>query len=248
MVALGRPPSRPNYNDLVDKGVDAAVDLAAEQIAEQTGIPCEGPCRTALHDGFASVADNLKKTTYAPGCVGTEEAHARGREPLCLPDQVIAKPAPGAVYTAPAVVVRVTRNSKEKDPNSLFKDKCRLGVAILFKNKFTGGTVWGPVHNTEDVPSQPINGSLYEGVSLTLPVNMAKGSSVTLPFSFDHSQKYEFAWTRRLWSASQIVARDEAGPMGPDWFTLYSGGSAEVTATINCSAASHTLTIPLPKL
>ncbi len=250
MVALGIPPSLPNYNELIDKGVDHAVELAAAEIVSQTGVPCVGPCEDALREGFSKAADELKTTSYTPGCVGEDEAHKHGREPLCLPDFIIAKPAPGAVYTPPTAVVEVTRLFADENPGSLFDDKCRLGVGFSVENHFPGGTVWGPGTSpqTKDVPAQKIAGTLFGGDGTELSPEMAKGSKIVRNVVFEPPQKFIFSWTRQLWNWSQIPARDEQGPMGPDWFALYSGGTAKVGAGINCAAKGGSLNYQLPKL
>ncbi|MEX0851880.1 MAG: hypothetical protein WD036_01150 [Bauldia sp.] len=248
LAALGLPPSIPNYNQLIDQGVDHAVELAVAEIEAQTGVPCFGPCADALRDGFATAADELKKSSYTPGCVGTEEAHKHGREPLCVPDFIIAKPAPGAVYTPPVAVVSVTRLNAERNPDSLFDQKCQVSVGITFKNWFPGGTVWGPFNNTMAVPAQAISGQLYSGEGSDLAEGVAKGSSRTFVFTFTQPVKFQFSWTRQLWLQSQTVQRDEAGPMGPDWFTLYRNAEATVGAGVNCAAAGHSLTYRMPDL
>ena len=250
MVALGLPPSLPNYNELIDKGVDHAVELAAAEIAAQTGVPCVGPCEDALRDGFGKAADELKKTSYMPACVSEDEAHQHGREPLCLPDFVIAKPAKGAVYTPPTGVVEVTRLFADKNPESLFKDKCWLGVGFTVENMFPGGDVWGPGTSPEikKVPAQKISGTLFGGDGAELSPEMPKGTKIVRNVIFEPPQKYIFSWTKQLWNWSQIPPRDEQGPMGPDWFTLYSGGTAKVGASINCAAKGDVRTYPLPKL
>lgn len=248
MVALGIPPSIPNYNELIDKGVTHAVEIAAAEITEQTGVPCIGPCEDALRAGFSQAGDELKTSSYTPGCVGEDEAHKRGREPLCLPDFVIAKPAPGAVYTPATASVEVTRLFADKDPENLFDDKCWLGVGFSVENQFAGGTVWGPFGDTKEVPAQEIKGTLFAGNGAELSQAMPKGSKLVRNVIFQPPQKFIFPWTRQLWNRSQIPARDAQGPMGPDWFTLYSGGVAKVGASINCAQSSDTLTVQLPRL
>lgn len=248
MVALGIPPSIPNYNELIDKGIDHAVQIAAAEITSQTGVPCVGPCEDALRAGFNQAGDQLKKSTYTPGCVGEDEAHKHGREPLCLPDFVIAKPAPGAIYTPATATVEITRLFTDKNPESLFDDKCWLGVGFNVDNQFPGGTVTGPFGNSKEVPAQEINGTLFGGDGVELSPAMPKGSTLVRNVIFQPPQKFIFPWTRQLWIQSQIPPRDEQGPMGPDWFKLYSGGIANIGASINCAANGDTLSYRLPNL
>ncbi len=248
MAALGLPPSIPNYNELVDQGVDAAVDLAADQITEETGIPCVGPCQEALKKGLGAAADNLKKSNDTPGCVGTEEAHQNGREPLCLPSAVHAKPAPGAVYQPPMAVIAVTRTQYDRDPTGLYKEACYADLAIHFANVFPAQRVSGPFHDTKDVPTTAIKGDLYDTAGLKLPESMPKGSTKLFPIVFQSAVKYEFGWTRELWQQSEIPARDSLGPMGPDWFTLFSGSTATVTPKVPCGQVAGSIQSQMPKL
>ncbi len=248
MAALGLPPSIPDYNQLIDKGVDAAVDLAADQITEQTGIPCVGPCQDALHKGLSAAADNLKKSNDTPGCVGAEEAHQNGREPLCLPSGVHAKPAPGAVDQPPMAMIAVTRTQYDRDPTSLYKEACYADLAIHFSNVFPAQRVSGPFHDTKDIPTTPIKGDLYNTAGLKLPESMPKGSTKVFPIVFQTAVKYEFGWTRELWQQSEIPARDLLGPMGPDWFTLFSGSTATVVPNVPCGQVAGSIQSQMQKL
>ncbi len=248
MAALGLPPSIPNYNQLIDQGVDAAVDLAADQITEQTGIPCVGPCQDALKKGLGTVADNLKKSNDTPGCVGTEEAHQNGREPLCLPSSVHAKPAHGAVDQPPMAIIAVTRTPYDRDPTSLYKEACYADLAIHFQNVFPAQQVSGPFHDTKDIPTTTIKGDLYNTAGLQLPESMPKGSTKLFPIVFQSAAKYEFGWTHELWQKSEIPARDSLGPMGPDWFTLFSGSTARVVPSVPCGQVAGSMSEQMPKL
>ena len=248
MAALGLPPSIPNYNQLIDQGVDGAVDLAADQITAETGVPCVGPCQEALKKGLSAAADNLKKSNDTPGCVGTEEAHQNGREPLCLPSTVHAKPAHGAVYQPPMAIIAVTRNTYDRDPTSLYKEACYADLAIHFHNVFPAQQVSGPFHDTINVPTTTITGDLYDTAGLKLPESMPKGSTKLFPIVFQSAVKYEFGWTRELWQKSEIPARDLEGPMGPDWFTLFSGSTATVTPKVPCGQVAGSVHSQMPKL
>jgi hypothetical protein len=115
---------------------------------------------------------------------------------------------------------------------------------------FPGGDVWGPGTSPEikKVPAQKISGTLFGGDGAELSPDMPKGTTIVRNVVFEPPQKYIFSWTKQLWNWSQFPPRDEQGPMGPDWFTLYSGGTAKVGAGINCAAKGDVRTYPLPKL
>jgi hypothetical protein len=245
LAALGLPPTIPNYNELIDKGVDYAVEMAAAEIYAQTGYPCIELCHDALHDAFSAAAEDLKNASYTPGCVGENEAHQHGREPLCLPDFIIAKPASGAIYSPPVATVEVTRLSTDKNPTSIYNGGCSLSVGIGFENQFSGGTVWGPPYSgkTVEVPAQPISGYLYKGINVPVAEFMPKGSKKTMTLVFSAPEKFLFSWTKQLWKNSQIPPKDF---MGGDWFALYWGAVAKVGASLNCAAKGDTLAYQLP--
>jgi hypothetical protein len=243
LAALGMPPSIPNYNELIDKGVDHAVELAAAEIYAQTGYPCIGPCEDALRSGFGKAAEELKKSSYTPGCVGENEAHQHGREPLCLPDFIVARPAPGAVYTPPVAEVEIGRNFADKNPASIYKGGCSLSVGIRFDNHFPGGTVWGPGTKTMEVPAQDVSGYLYQGEGADIAEAMPKGTKKTMTFIFNAPQEFLFPWTKKLWQQSQIPPQ---AFMGGDWSTLYAGAWANVSAGLNCAQDPHVLAYKLP--
>ena len=249
LAALGLPPSLPNYNELIDQGVDHAVEIAAAKVFEETGYPCVGPCQDALRAGFNEAADQLKTSSYTPGCVGTDEAHAHGREPLCIPDFIIAKPARGAIYTPPIAVVEIRRLAADKNPESSFAGTCSASVGITFEKTLPATSAFGPGTSpkTIEVPAQKVSGALYASDTRELLPGMTKGSTITLTIAFTTPTKYIFPWTKQLWSRSQIPARDEQGPMGPDWFTLYSGAVAKVAANVNCAWKGDTLAYQLPE-
>jgi hypothetical protein len=238
MMALGVPPSIPNFDQMVDEGVDGAVQLAADQVSEQTGVPCVGPCQDALRKGFSTAADAMKNAAFAPGCVGDEEAHRHGREKLCFEAGVIVRPAPRSIDLPPRAVAEVTHVQHRTDG----QDKpCFARARIDFANHFPGGTVTGPTAgDTIDVRAQPVKGELYEPATLSLSPSMPIGKPIRLPLLFSPAKKYEFPWTHDLWATSEIPPRDEQGAWGPDWLQLYWGSTARVTLSTVSSSAGQT--------
>lgn len=244
MLALGIPPSMPNFNQVLDEGLDSAVTFAASAVASQTGVPCIGPCKKLLRKSLESAADTMKSTAYSPGCTGAEEAHQYGREPLCLPNEVITKPAPHSIDVPPIARVEIVRNRHLADAG---QGECRLYGKIDFRNEFPGDRVSGPTPRTSRyVRRQPIRGELYSQPDTTLPV-MGFGQRLVMPLMFGHEIRHEFSWTRDLWSRSQIPSPDAQHPRGPDWFQLYRGAKAEVSVWSDCSTggeSKRTQTMP----
>jgi hypothetical protein len=107
----GIPPSLPNFDELMDKGIDYAIELAAAE----AGVPCSGQCASSLRNGLKNLVTDLKQNSSMsqPGCVSQDVAHAWFHEPLCLAPGVISDPMPGSMYEPATVVVRVSRPSPD---------------------------------------------------------------------------------------------------------------------------------------
>jgi hypothetical protein len=234
MAAVGMPPSLPNYHELVDQGVDYGVELAALKIKETTGIPCEGPCRDALRAGLKETAAQLKIAAGQQACVGDEEAHRHGREQLCLPAEVVLKPAPGAAYRPPTMTIKVTRRPGAPEPER----PCNLIASMVIKNRFPGGLVLGPGTASKTVPAQNVEGKLYLDVNVTIP-NVKPDAPFVATVSFDHAEKFAFTWTRELWLRSQTPPDNF---IANDWMKLYSGGTANLVAQSKCATRDATRT------
>ncbi|MBS0381055.1 MAG: hypothetical protein JSR56_01370 [Proteobacteria bacterium] len=238
MLALGVPPSLPNFNQLVDQGIDGAVQFAADAVASQTGIPCTAGCQDLLRKGLVAAGDTLKSTAFSPGCVGDAEAHAHGSEKLCLPDGVITKPAPHSIDIPPMARVEIVRLRHLADAGT---GACHVSGKIEFTNQFPGGTVYGPTPAiTKDVPTQQVRGELYAQPRAKLPT-MGFGQKLVLPLMFGQEIKHEFPWTHQLWSRSQIPSEDAQHPRGPDWFQLYSNAMARISVSSDCSDAKESV-------
>lgn len=238
MLALGVPPSLPNFNQLVDQGIDGAVAFAADAVTAQTGIPCTASCQDLLRKGLVTAGDTLKSTAFSPGCVGDAEAHAHGRERLCLPDGVITKPAPHSIDIPPMARVEVVRLRHLAGAG---QGDCHVSGKIEFINQFPGGTVSGPTPAiTEDVPTQQVRGELYAQPRATLPT-MGFGQKLVLPLMFGQEIKHEFPWTHELWRTSQIPSGDAQHPRGHDWFQLYSNALARISVSSDCSAEKESV-------
>lgn len=233
MAALGIPPSLPDFNKLVDQGLDGAVAFAADAIASQTGVPCSSECRKLMKKGLTTAADTLKSSPYSPSCgVSKEEAHRHGSEPWCPPFFVITKPAPGAIDVPPMAQVQVVRRRSLAPAG---QGACRLEGDIEFRNVFPGGHVTGPTpSSSRNVKRQAVQGELYAHSNQRLQP-MGFGQKLTIPLVFEQPVKYQFSWTKDMWSRSQIPSPDAQHPRGPDWFQLYSGAEAHISVWSDCS-------------
>ncbi len=205
MMALGVPPSIPNFDQLVDQGVDGAVQLAADQVTEQTGVPCVGPCQDVLRQGLNSAAEQIKNASFAPGCVGDDEAHAHGFEKLCLPPGVQVRPAPHTIDIPPRAELEVKRMYRREDGKDM---PCRADATIYFTNTW-GGYVTGPTaYDSRTVPPTKLEGELYEPAGVELSPKMEMGKAYVFPLVFSPAKKYEAPWTPEMWSRSQIPPQE----------------------------------------
>jgi hypothetical protein len=251
LVALGVPPTMPSYNELVDRGVDYAVDLAKEEFESNTGIPCVEWCEDAMRAGMDEFAGELKRTKKAQGCVSEAAAHEYGKEPLCLPDGIDTKPAPGAIYQPPILSVTVTRRADIPDPRP-DHPACDIDASMLVRNHFPGGRVTvsagtGAATNSKDVPAQDIEGELFAGTPYApLPLKMARGTSTQIQLVFNQRNRFILPWTTELFRGWQV----EPGPSQAwrDWFTLYRGGTARLRVSSNCAEEGDTRTYGFPEL
>jgi hypothetical protein len=247
LATMGIPPTIPSYNELVDKGVDYAVDVAVEEIQASTGAPCIGPCRDALEAGVKEFADKAKRQAGKQACVGEEEAHMHGKEPLCLPG-IEVSPAPGAVYAPPMLTVRVTRRPEIPDPGPDHV-ACSMGASMKVKNFFEGGDIsvmpcTGCTVRSKNVAPQDIQATLFEADSQPIPLKTAAGAMFEVPVVFNKRNRFIARWTKELYADSQIDV--QPSDAWRDFFVVYSGGTAELSASSECAEKGDSLTTKLP--
>ncbi|MGI9350059.1 MAG: hypothetical protein ACR2O3_00735 [Rhizobiaceae bacterium] len=247
MVALGLPPSIPSYNELVDKGVDHAVELAIAEFEAKTGVPCLGPCEDALRAGFEAAAEEIKRQPDRTACVDPKEARKHGREPMCLPEDLVVRPAPGTQYVPPVAEIEITRRPDVELPWGKKHPDCYAFARLEFNNFFPGGIVYGKTtQQSVQVNAQAISGDLFKAQYRDLQLNMPQSESVTMALIFDDALKHQFPWTKKLWQTSQITQRDELGPFGPNWFQLFLESQMTMTAGSNCSEHAAQLQMTMP--
>ena len=251
LVYLGVPPTMPSYNELVDKGVNYAVEIAAEEFEAQTGVPCIEWCKDALRAGLSNFAEELKRQEAQPGCIGKEEAHKRGKEPLCIPDIVITEAASGAVYRPPLLTVQLTRKRTIPYPTRKDHPPCFVGAQMDVKNHFPGGRVsvsygTNTKPRSKEFPPRDIQKRLFEADSVSVPIDIQPGMFIDVPVTFNKRTRFLLPWTRQLdiESRSQIALPNSY--YRRDWFTVYWGGVAMLKAISSCAEQNDQINQTLP--
>jgi hypothetical protein len=224
LAAAGVPPSLPSVAGLEEIGkgkiVDGAVGYTCDAIKSQGG-ECSPEMEAALQQAYKDAVDTytheLTKEATEPGCGNTQEAHMNGVEPLpCFTDYpgVVVKPWTGTVYEPPQAIVHVTR-VRPNPPSPL--PGCRVRLEMWVTNHFNGGdlegTNVGPA-NMNDRPFQDADGvipPLNVGQSVNIPLSLNQIRSIRVPGHF---------------------GSDPTPSMDQDWYALYHGGHAAVSAKV----------------
>jgi hypothetical protein len=234
LVAMGIPPSIPNFNQLLDEGLDYATELAVQEALEQipacAGTPCEDEIRKKVHDTLKQAADQaLASNNFAQGCAGEQQAHEHGVEPLCPPKGVIVQPLPGAVYQPPTISLRVTRIKNIPDPNPL--PSCTLYVGLTATYHFNGGKVSGPYVDSPTMDAKPQDATFTPFLSSSLAIPKLKpGESKQVAIALNQwNVPYVFPWHKEYSQYYNTVLPE--GFKINDWYTLVQYGKATVSAS-----------------
>lgn len=240
LVAAGLPPSLPSFDALTEMGEAYMVSYLAQQV----GAECsEGSlCQEAIKEGI----DMMKEAARAGGnnssCVGEEEAHRYGREPLCLPSGMVGAPIEGSEYVPARLTVEVARVSEPANVSEADYQRYMLNVgATVTNDELVGKTILVPVNTymqygayvhskTENRPlkiEEPLVGAaLAAGEGPIIP-RLKPGESVSIPIDF-HPTPY--------WIPEHLEMIQEAGGYVKydDWPKLYFDGKASFRAAIEC--------------
>lgn len=150
--------------------MDAAVNYTCD-IAASNGVPCTPEMRASLakayQSGLERLEDELRVQAQEPACGDTQQAKELGLLPMpCFtkfPGTEV-KPAPGAVESAPAVTVRLTR--VKADPE--FPLTCGVTGTLRLNNDVEG---YGPAEAFLWPSAQGAVPKLALGASAVTPLN-----------------------------------------------------------------------------
>lgn len=253
---VGLPPSLPNYDELVEVGKGQAVELVAEQFAEQTGVPCIDACKDLIRKGLDEAITAVQDSFSNSACMGTEDAHRLGFEPLCLPPQIKTGPHPESQLNPAFITLQVTRkadvpDSSIPDPN-VFDTSCAITVDSHAEN-----TTWvgqqveiGPEPNggIRYWQGAPISGQLFQTLYAKLPP-LAPGESATLTFPMTDLRGQFPSGQTGFWLPGRLallqyydsVAQLESyrPKASDDWLYLYSGAALKLTLKGTCTTSGQ---------
>ena len=230
MIALGIPPSLPNFDQLMNEGFD----YVAATLAEQAGCP-DVACKELIKQGLSEALETTRDTN--PGCMDAGQAHNEGIEPLCLPAGVTAHADPRAQYASAVAMIEVTRNATPivaDDGYEMFKNSYALSVRYDGTNAGpVGGRIINiPPYDESMTITEPLAAEVFKSTSASIPP-LAAGESVILPFSLV-APEYWVPGHKELMGGWTTVEYRDGWPQYyyDDWWLLYWGGTIEVDARI----------------
>lgn len=223
---VGMPPSLPNFDQLTNMGKDYMVELAADEL-EANGIPCPQECKDLIKEGVNYSIDQLKKAVSSPACMGDDEAHSQGIEPLCPPDGVEFVLAPQGQPAPPTAVVRVTRTAESAAVNIPQPASCYVSLGgIATNSSYVGKTLdlWWLTQVFHWQGTQ-LNASLV-GASSPIP-SLAPNQYVDIPFVLKPTPFWlpgHYKWYHQWIEV----------PTYDDWTYLYQGANLTLKADGAC--------------
>lgn len=186
----GLPPSIPNFDELMDKGIDYAV----QQAITQAGIPyCDSTCQSAISGQIKDATEQLKFTKPQPACsaqASTYWLYENGKQlhlqPLCFPAGVITSPVKGSLRERASVVVHVNR----VDGTGF-----SIPAEYLVVDSFAVNNAYGDGHSQyfstylknesyKMTFNEPLQGAVYPTMDVSVP-GIANGQSLDIPVIFD---------------------------------------------------------------
>ena len=224
---VGLPPSLPNFDQLTGMGKDYLVELAADEM-EANGIPCPQDCKDLLREGVDYSLNEIKNAVSSPACMGEDEAHSHGIEPLCLPDGVEFVSDPRGQPAPPTALVRVTRTANSAAADIAQPDKCYVNLSGQASNaSYVGNTInfsFGQANFKWQ--GVALNAGLLSGGS-PIP-SLDPGKYVDIPIVF----KANPFWVP---GHEQWFKQWQSIPTYDDWAYLYKGATLSLEAGGSCS-------------
>lgn len=229
LVALGIPPTIPNFDQLVDGGFD----YLAGELSSAAGCP-DAVCREAIKAGLKNALEQKKNTN--PACMDAAVAHNMGMEPLCLPTNMKAHFDPAATHRGAQVVLTVTRNNTPvTSEKTVASSSYRILLSTGAKND---GPVGSSIINIEPYGKslkieKPLEGELFRYSVLSLPY-IAPGESIDIPIQLTPTD-YWVPGHKELMGGWTTVTYKDGWPQYQynDWWRFYYGAELNLVAQID---------------
>lgn len=230
MVALGIPPTLPNFDELVDGGFD----YLAGELSAAAGCP-DAICRDTIKNELKKALE--EKRNKNPGCTGVEEAHDMGIEPLCLPDGVKSHLDPLALYRDAAIILTVKRTSAPVGDEQKFATSkaYRLQFRATAKNATPVGKVINNIepHNKSVKITQPLEGELFQSKNIPIPY-IAPGQSIDIPLQLVATDYWVPGHKEAMDGWSTTIFHDGYPEYQyNDWWLLYLGANLNLSINID---------------
>ncbi len=229
LVALGIPPTLPNFDQLVDGGFD----YLAGELSVAAGCP-DAVCREAIKKGLKEALDQKKNPN--PGCMDAAVAHDMGMEPLCLPDGMRAHFDPAAMHRGAEVVLTVRRNSTPVPDEKLIASSAyRLLISFPARNeKAIGHKIINiEPYNRSVTIEKALEGSLFGMKVLDIPY-LEPGGSMDIPVQLTPVEYWAPGHKEAMEGWTTVVYKD-GWPQYQydDWWLFYYGAELNVIAQID---------------
>lgn len=255
----GFPPSLPNAEELIDRGLEGALEYGVEYAASRIGPECGDLCKDAIKGILTTAADEMNSalSDQGPACVSREVANAYNKEPLCLPAGVSGTPVRGSVYLPPVATVRITRTDTPA-PGLTVEDMNRYQANISFgvQNMARQDEFIAICRYWNDYPNdrEATVSNLRLGLKVLTPLNgegwlpevrnipwLEQGESVEIPIA---PRRAEYYVTRDVHQNATNEREERAcsqysfTDFDPDWhfMYLYYRGMTSINAEIQCEA------------
>lgn len=230
MIALGIPPTLPNFDQLVDGGFD----YLAGELSAAAGCP-DAVCRDIIKDQLKKALEEKKNKN--PGCTDIEEAHRMGIEPLCLPDGVKSHLDPLALYHNATIILTVKRtNAPVADEQKFANSKAyRLEFKTTAKNATPVGKVINNIepYNKSVKITKPLEGELFRSKNIPIPY-IGPGQSIDIPIQLVPTDYWVPGHKEAMGGWTTMIYHDGLPEYQyNDWWLLYLGTSLNISANIN---------------
>jgi hypothetical protein len=242
LMALGIPPDIPNLEQLTDQGMDYLIEAAAAE----AGIECDSECQEILREGIKDFVDQAQQAIVDRTCMGVDEAHANGIEPMCLPDGIKAVPAPGTALQPAKVDIQIRRKNEPVDVPAEDLNRYYLDIQFQGFNDTHGDSILVQTNTAfyeggysvefigESLPlSGPLEGTLFQGVHVKIPP-LSPGEESTITFWLQ-PEDYWIPGHQELIEAEGGFVRYN------DWWKLYYQGQVRIDAAIQCPSTAGEL-------